>query len=152
MSLVPSIQSLGPGRWVYMARTMADGLARVQAGAGLRNVPPGVLRAVEQFFEHVIQALEDRRPDQPEVSIAKYRIAADAVRATASRPEGSRKDLELEIRHCAEIFKALHDGADVPAEDLERLQRFFSSIAEAGESEEYQKFSEGSMGLQACLD
>lgn len=149
MSQTYRLDAVGPSYWAHMAHKMEHALgAAIERGATEPNdVPIAVLKSAQHFFVLALDAVEDEAPDNPEASVANYRIAAEVYRASAATDEVSYEDLEQSIRHYLEFLDYFSDRHPLTNEetDLAReLQRFFARLSQAGERDSYAEFESSS--------
>lgn len=146
MSQTIAMDAVGPSRWAHMASVMSDVLqAAVERGATeASQTPVAVLSAAEQFFKLAADVLEGHTPENPQASVANYRIAANAIRASMSPPPSSRQGVEERIRLYEQFVSALHETRTLSQHELETaraLRDFFKELASEGAAERYEKFA-----------
>ncbi len=150
MSQTISSDAVGPSRWGYMASVMSEVLGNLLQTK--RNdpeqIPIGVLNAAQLFFKLVGEVLEGEQiPENPQASVANYKIAADTIRASES-PAPTTTELERRIREYGEFLSTLRARRELSAQELEvarHLNGFFHELATEGAAEEYEQFASASM-------
>jgi len=109
-----------------------------------------VLVSAEKLFEMALAVNSGGRTNGDlQASVANYRIAADALRASAELPPETRADLERQMRTFATFLPRLGREGGLTREELgitSELKRFFKQIAEDGAAEDYQRYARGSEG------
>ena len=147
MSQTVSTDPAGPGRWQHMASVMSEVLDSVtQSGSiDLEGIPPAVLHAARRFFDLASAVLEGNGlPENPQASVANYKIAADAIRASEPAVKLSRPDLERRIRDYQLFLAQLSTRADLSREEVQlagQLSNFFKELASEGAAEQYEHFA-----------
>lgn len=146
MSQTIAMDAVGPSRWAHMAAVMAEVLdSTIKRGTTQpAEIPIAVLGAAQLFFRLAADVLEGKAPENPQASVANYRIAANAIRASVSPPPMTPKDLEKRIRTYADFIAALQAERKVSQSELDvarELRGFFQELAAEGAAEQYEQFA-----------
>ncbi len=147
MSQTVSSYSIGPSRWEHTASVMAEVLDSVIESGKVDpdQVPPAILDAAQGFFDLASAVLEGNGPpENPQASVANYKIAAHAIRASEPNTKLSRTDLERRIREFQLFLTQLSNLSDLSEKDgqlARQLSSFFKELASEGAAEQYERFA-----------
>jgi uncharacterized protein with GYD domain len=147
-----ALDTVDAKRWSYMAQVLASALEDATSSSVIvpGRIPIAVLASARRFFNLAL-AVRGGGPSAADVqaSVANYRIAADALRASAERPPASREQLEEQLHEFAELLPRLGEAGVLSEEEVRKikeLQRFFLQIAADGVAEDYQRYARSANG------
>ena len=97
---VTALDSVEATRWSYMAAVLAEALqeAGISRAISADAVPVAVWASARRFFQLALSVAEGPSTGNFHASVANYRIAADALRASSDKPVGPREELERQIQ------------------------------------------------------
>jgi hypothetical protein len=144
MSDTISVDVVGPSYWAYVATVMAECLEEATRSKQVRVglVPRGVYSDAKEFFRLVLQSVGNGVPDNPPASLNAYVIAADALRNSSDSFPRTREELGQRLAHYSELIDHLGQPRNLTTEEIEiatSLKEFFERLAQAGESEVYER-------------
>ena len=126
--------TVGTSQWRYLAQRMEEALADLAASKAVTRqaLPSRLLEAAREFFTNALNAHSGTGNDDPSVSIANYRLAAQALRS--SRPtiaQESREKLIKTLEDYAKVLASFVDERRLSENDLQatdELEKFFHQI------------------------
>ena len=135
---------VGPSYWAYMATVMANCLEEISRSKEVRpeDVPQGVYRDAKKFFQLVMESVEKNLPENPPASLNAYVIAAYAVKDSSQDELRTLDDLGHRLKAYSQLLDRLGKAHKLDGQDVQtakNLQRFFRELAEAGETQIYER-------------
>src|ERR1051325_11823553 len=97
---VTALDSVEATRWSYMASVLAQALQEAGTSRTMRPgaTPVAVWASARRFFELALAVAEGPSTGNFHASVANYRIAADALRASSGSDATPRAELEKQMQ------------------------------------------------------
>lgn len=142
MSKAMSVDVYEPQYWSYMAAVMSDRLRGAVASKRVEgdDLPLGVYRDSQRFFQLVLDATEGRPPKNPPASVNAYVLAADVVRSQSESKD--RTGVAFRLKQYAQFVTGLSNTRDLKPEEVrlaEELGQFFDELHREAEAAEYER-------------
>lgn len=129
-----TLGTIGTSQWRYLAQRMEEALADLADSQAVTReaLPSRLLEAARDFFANALNAHSGAGNDDPSVSIANYRLAAQALRSSIPTiAQESREKLIKTLEDYANLLASFAEERRLSEADLQatdQLKNFFHQL------------------------
>lgn len=141
-----TVDTMGTSQWRYLAQRMEEALTDLATSAFVtkKTLPPRLREAAQDFFATALNAHSGAGNDDPSVSIANYRLAAQALRSSIPAiAQAGREKLIGTLKDYDKLLASFAEERPLSKDDLQatdELKNFFHQLFARADVAAYAEF------------